>query len=48
VKSVSADRIVEAEYLMPFVLWYAVVTIGNLSRSTRLSLLSIVSRIFVK
>jgi regulator of replication initiation timing len=48
VKLVSAGRIAEADYLMPFVLWYAVVAISDLSRPTRLSLLSIVFRIFVK
>jgi hypothetical protein len=38
----------EIEYLTPFVLWYAVVAISNLSRAVRLDLLQIVFRVFAR
>jgi hypothetical protein len=36
----------EIEYIMPFALWYAAVSIGDLTRITRLGLLKIAFRIF--
>jgi regulator of replication initiation timing len=38
----------EIEYMTPFVLWYYAVSVTDLSRDTRLSLLKIVFRIFKK
>jgi hypothetical protein len=38
----------EIEYIMPFALWYATISIGDLLPKTRLSLLSIAFRIFLQ
>jgi hypothetical protein len=44
----SAINLAEVEYMTPFVLWYAVVATGNLTRKVRLDLLQMVFRLFAK
>jgi hypothetical protein len=44
----SAISLSEIEYLTPFVLWYVVVAVSDLTRKVRLNLLEIVFRIFTK